>query len=64
MEIRSKTIAYATMKKKRIRVLEEELGIKIRLIEKRVNKTEPDLENLKAANELVDIRQKKMEGYC
>ena len=47
MEIRSKTIAYATMKKKRIRVLEKELGTKIRLIEKRVNKTEPDLENLK-----------------
>ena len=65
MEIRSKTIAYATMKKKRIRVLEEELGTKIRLIEKRVNKTELDLENLKAANEnLGDIRQKKMEGYC
>ena len=48
MEIRSKTIAYATMKKKRIRVLEEELGTKIRLIEKRVNKTELDLENSKA----------------
>ncbi len=63
MEIRSKTIAYATMKKKTIRVLEEELETKIRLIEKKVNKTELDLENLKAANEnLVDIRQKKMEG--
>ena len=48
MEIRSKTISYVTMKKKRVRVLEEELGTKIRLIEKRVNKTEPDLENLKA----------------
>ena len=48
MEIRSKTIAYAPMKKKRIKVLEEELGTKIRLIEKRVNKTELDLENLKA----------------
>ena len=48
MEIRSKTISYATMKKKRVRVLEEELGTKIRLIEKRVNKTELDLENLKA----------------
>ena len=55
-------IAYATMKKK-TRVLEEELETKIRLIEKKVNKTELDLENLKAANEnLVDIRQKKMEG--
>ena len=65
MEIRSKTIAYATMKKKRVRVLEEELGTKIRLIEKRVNKNELDLENLKAANEnLADIRRKKMEGYC
>ena len=63
MEIRSKTIAYATMKKKTIRVHEEELETKIRLIEKRVNKTELDLENLKAANEnLVDIRQKKIEG--
>ena len=62
MEIRSKMIAYATMKKK-TRVLEEELETKIRLIEKKVNKTELDLENLKAANEnLVDIRQKKMEG--
>ena len=65
MEIRSKTISYATMKKKRVIVLEEELGTKIRLIEKRVNKNELDLENLKAANEnLVDIRRKKMEGYC
>jgi len=65
MEIRSKTISYATMKKKRVRVLEEELGTKIRLIEKRVNKNELDLENLKAANEnLADIRRKKMEGYC
>ena len=63
MEIRSKTIAYAIMKKKTIRVLEEELETKIRLIEKKVNKTELDLENLKAANEnLVDIRRKKMEG--
>ena len=64
MEIRSKTIAYTTMKKKTIRVLEEELQTKIRLIEKKVKKkTELDLENLKAANEnLVDIRQKKMEG--
>ena len=35
MEIRSKTIVYATMKKKTIRVLEEELEAKIRLIEKR-----------------------------
>ena len=51
------------MKKKTIRVHEEELETKIRLIEKKVNKTELDLENLKAANEnLVDIRQKKMEG--
>ena len=63
MEIRSKTIVYATMKKKTIRVLEEELETKIILIKKKVNKTELDLENLKAANEnLVDIRQKKMEG--
>ena len=38
MEIRSKTIAYAIMKKKTIRVLEEELETKIRLIEKRVIK--------------------------
>ena len=43
MEIRSKMIAYATMKKK-TRVLEEELETKIRLIEKKVNKTELDLE--------------------
>ena len=64
MEIRSKTIAYATMKKKTIRVLEEELETKIRLIEKKVNKTELDLENLKAATEnLVNIRQKK-NGRC
>ena len=47
-----------------IRVLEEELETKIRLIKKKVNKTELDLENLKAANEnLVDIRQKK-NGRC
>ena len=59
MEIRSKTIAYATMKKE-IRVLEEELETKIRLIEKKVNKTELDLENLKAANEnLVDNDKRK-----
>ena len=58
MEIRSKT-----MKKKTIRVLEEELETKSRLIEKKVNKTKLGLENLKATNEnLFDIRQKKMEG--
>ena len=38
MEIRSKTITYATLKKKTIRVLGEELETKIRLIEKRVIK--------------------------
>ena len=38
MEIRSKTIDYATMKKKTIRLLEEELETKIRLIEKRLIK--------------------------
>ena len=60
MEIRSKTIAYATEKKKTIRVLEEELETKTRLIEKMVNKTELDLENLKAANEnLVDNDKRK-----
>ena len=51
MEIRSKAIAYATVKKKTIRVLEEELESKFRLIEKKVQKTELNLENLKAANE-------------
>ena len=38
MEIRSKTIDYATMKKKTIRLFEEELETKIRLIEKRLIK--------------------------
>ena len=38
MEIRSKTITYATLKKKTIRVHGEELETKIRLIEKRVIK--------------------------
>ena len=62
MEIRSKAIAYATLKKKTIRVLEEELETKIRLIEKKVHKTNLDLDNLKANEKLVDIRQKKMKG--
>ena len=61
MEILSKAIAYATMKKKTIRVLEEELESKIRLIGKKVQKTELNLDNLKAANEkMVDNRQKKI----
>ena len=61
MEIRSKATAYATMKKKTIRVLEEELESKIRLIEKKVQRTELDPDNLKAAKEkLVDSRQKKI----
>lgn len=51
MEIRSKAIAYATMKKKTIKVLEEELESKIRLIGKKVQRTELNPDNLKAANE-------------
>ena len=61
MEIRSKAIAiaYATMKKKTIRVLEEELESKIRLIEKKVQRTELNPDNLKAANEKMVIVGKR-----
>ena len=61
MEIRSKAIASATMKEKGTR--QQELENEIRLRERKVDKSEEDLDNFQVKNEnLVDIRQKKMEG--
>ena len=62
MEIHSKSIAFATVKKKRAREQEQKLENEIRLVERKVDKTEEDLDNVKVKSEnLVDIRQKKTE---
>ena len=63
MEIRSKTISYATMKKKKMLQQEVQLENDIRCIENKTTKNENDLDELKEKNDtLVKIRQLKMEG--
>lgn len=63
MKIRSKTISYATMKKKKVREQEQNLIRDIESLEKIENKTENELEQLKEKNkELEVIRSKRMEG--
>ena len=63
MEIRSKTIAYSSAKKKLDTELETKLENEIAFIEKKMNKDQNDEKLLKDKNEkLQDLRQKKMEG--
>lgn len=63
MKIRAKTIAYATMKKRKNEEKEKELENNIETLEKKIDATTEEkrkLENDK--NELYSIREKKMEG--
>ena len=63
MKIRSKTISYATMKKRNIKQKEEELEHDINNIEKKEHKTEEDINVLQEKNEeLVSLREKIMSG--
>ena len=63
MKIRSKTIAFATMKKRKAREKEDKLVKDIEGIEKVSNKTENDLKLLKEKNkELMALREKRIEG--
>ena len=63
MEIRNKSIAYSTMKKKAEKELEVKLENEIEFLERKVCKDDRDIANLKDKNQkLEDLRQKKMEG--
>ena len=63
MEIRSKTIAYSTAKKKESVALEKHLEKEISYLEGKIDKNEKDIQDIKEANKkLCEIRQKKMEG--
>ena len=63
MKIRSKTISYATMKKRANEEREKELENSIQCLESKISLTEDEktkLENNRQA--LVTLREKKMEG--
>lgn len=63
MKIRTKTISYATFKKKNRKEREDRLVHEIDLIERKTNKTDRDIQILKQKNEeLVSLRSKVMEG--
>ena len=63
MEIRGKTIAYATMKKKKTLELEKKLFDEISTLEKVENKDLNNIKNLEEKkHQLKSIREKRMEG--
>ena len=63
MKIRSKTIAYATMKKKKSREAENKLIADIEQLEKHTPQSQTDVEQIRLKNqELFSLRQKRMEG--
>jgi exonuclease III len=63
MKVRSKTISYATMKKKKENEQEKKLETEIDILEKRDNKNETDFITLEEKKEeLKDIREKRIEG--
>ena len=63
MEIRSKTIAYSTAKRKENEALEKQLENEISILEEKTDKNESDIADIKEANKkLCELRQKKMEG--
>ena len=64
MKIRSRTISYATMKKKTTREKEESLLRDIKLFEEKESKTETDIKHIAEKNkELVSLRKKTMDMY-
>ena len=60
MKIRSRTIAYAAMKKKKTREKQETIWREIQLIEQKENKTEMDVKNIGEKGELVLLRETTM----
>ena len=63
MKIRDRTISYATKKRKKNTETEQSLEKKITLLEQKSNLNESEREELqKANNELISLREKKMEG--
>ena len=63
MKVRAKTIAFATMKKRKAKEKEEKLVKDIEDMEKRINKTENDIKVLNEKNsELKALREKTIEG--
>ena len=61
MEIRGKTIAYASNKKKESRRVEEELLLNIKALEENLNETNKE-EYENERDELRRLREKKLEG--
>ena len=65
MKIRSKTISYAAMKKRLDEKKEKDLESSIQSLEAKVVLTENEKRKLeKDKQELVAIRNKRMEGVC
>ena len=63
MKIRSKTISYATMRKRNIKQKEQDLEKDIYKIERKEHKTEEDINILQEKNEeLITLREKIMSG--
>ena len=63
MKIRSKTIAFATMKKRKAQEKEDKLLKDIETLERSRNKTENDIKILKEKNkELTSLREKRIQG--
>ena len=61
MEIRGKTIAYASNKKKESRRVEEELLLNIKALEENLNETNKE-EYENERDELRRLRERKLEG--
>ena len=63
MKIRTRTISYATMKKKKTREKRESLLRDIKLFEEKESKTQTDIKHIAEKNKkLVSLRKKTMEG--
>ena len=63
MKIRTKTIAYASSKKRQETMREKQLEIDIQLLEKKLDKDNDDNDKLdECKKELLEIRDKKIEG--
>ena len=64
MKIRTRTISYATMKRKKTREKKESLLRDIKLFEEKESKTQTDIKHIaeEKQNKLVSLRKKTMEG--
>ena len=63
MKVRSRSIAYATMKTKKRKKKEKNFLKDIQKIERKESKTEKDIKDIEEKNrQLVMLREKRMEG--